>query len=417
MKDRIRPWNVLASRDFGLFWSSLLVSAVGSQLTSVAMAWQIYEMTNSPLQLGITGLFRAAPIILFSLTGGWLADRLDRRRLLIVTQIVALLLSLALAVLTDTGRVRVWHIYAVAFLSTAVMVFDQPARSAIIPSLVPREHLATAFALNITLRQGALLTGPFIGGVLIAWAGLSWSYYIDAASFLGVIVCLFYMRVRQTDKPPAREPALKSMREGFVFVWDHSAILALLVMDTCVSFFGAYRAMMPVFARDVLGVGPTGLGVLLGAPALGALVGSSAVMGWSGLSRKPRLIIPITLLYTLGLVFFGLSRWFALSFSVALLLGAVDSVGETLRMTIIQLLTPDELRGRVQGLVHVFVIGGPFMGHAQIGLMASAFGAPGAVIAGGVIGSAIVAIMAKRITQVRADSGGAPSLELRSDER
>jgi MFS family permease len=400
MKNRVRPWDVLASRDFGLFWSSLLISGIGSQLTSVAMAWQIYEMTNSPLQLGITGLFRAAPIILFSLTGGWLADRMDRRRLLIVTQIVAMLLSLVLAVLTDSGRVKVWHIYAVTFLSTAVMTFDQPARSAMIPSLVPREHLATAFALNITLRQAAFLAGPFIGGVLIAWAGLSWSYYIDAASFLGVIVCLFYMRVRQSDKPPVREPALKSMQEGFSFVWDNSAILGLLVMDTCVSFFGAYRAMMPVFARDILGVGPTGLGVLLGAPALGALIGSSVVMGWSGLSRKPRLIIPITLCYTFGLVLFGLSHWFALSFAIALILGAVDSIGETLRMTIIQLLTPDELRGRVQGLVHVFVIGGPFMGHAQIGLMASAFGAPGAVVAGGVIGSVAVALTAKRITQV-----------------
>jgi MFS family permease len=407
MKNRVIPWNVLASRDFGLFWSSLLVSAIGSQLTSVAMAWQIYEMTNSPLQLGITGLFRAVPVILFALTGGWLADRVDRRRLLIATQALAMLLSLVLAVLTDTGHIQVWHIYAVTFLSTAVMTFDQPARSAMIPSLVPREHLATAFALNITLRQTGLLAGPFIGGVIIAWAGLSWSYYIDALSFLGVIVCLFYMRVRPSETPPRRESALKSMHEGFSFVWNNSAILGLLVMDTCVSFFGAYRAMMPVFARDILGVGPTGLGILLGAPALGALVGSSVVMGWSGLSRRPRLIIPITLLYTLGLVLFGLSRWFALSFSIALILGALDSAGETLRMTIIQLLTPDQLRGRVQGLVHVFVIGGPFLGHAQIGLMASAFGAPGAVIAGGLIGSLTVGLTAKGIIQLRDASDGA----------
>jgi MFS family permease len=401
MKNRVMPWNVLASRDFGLFWSSLLVSAIGSQLTSVAMAWQIYEMTNSPLQLGITGLFRAVPVILFALTGGWLADRVDRRRLLIATQALAMLLSLVLAVLTDTGHIRVWHIYAVTFLSTAVMTFDQPARSAMIPSLVPREHLSTAFALNITLRQTALLAGPFIGGVIIAWAGLSWSYYIDALSFLGVIVCLFYMRVRPSETLPKRESALKSMHEGFSFVWNNAAILGLLVMDTCVSFFGAYRAMMPVFARDILGVGPTGLGILLGAPALGALVGSSVVMGWSSLSRKPRLIIPITLLYTLGLVLFGLSHWFALSFFIALILGALDSAGETLRMTIIQLLTPDQLRGRVQGLVHVFVIGGPFMGHAQIGVMASAFGAPGAVIAGGIIGSIAVGLTAKKIIALK----------------
>ncbi len=417
MKDRVMPWSVLASRDFGLFWSSLLVSAIGSQLTSVAMAWQIYEMTDSPLQLGVTGLFRAAPVIAFALTGGWLADRMDRRRLLMITQVVAMLLSLTLALLTDTGQIKVWHIYAITFFSTAVMIFDQPARSAMIPSLVPREHLATAFALNITLRQTAFLAGPFIGGVLIAWAGLKWSYYIDAASFLGVIVCLFYMRARPAESPPRRESPLKSMQEGFNFVWKNSAILSLLVMDTCVSFFGSYRAMMPVFARDILGVGPKGLGVLLGAPALGALIGSSAVMGWGGLTRRPRLIIPVTLFYTLGLILFGVSRWFALSFAIALLLGAVDSVGETLRMTIIQLLTPDELRGRVQGLVHVFVIGGPFMGHAQIGLMASAFGAPGAVMAGGCIGSLVVALMAKKIMRLRDDPAGAGALELAPGKR
>jgi MFS family permease len=417
MEKPVRPWNVLAERNFGLFWSSLLVSAVGSQLTSVAMVWQIYEMTNSPLQLGVTGLFRAAPVILFSLTGGWLADRMDRRRLLIATQTLALLLSLVLALLTDSGRVQVWHIYAVTFLSSALMVFDQPARGAMIPGLVPREHLPTAFALNITLRQSAHLAGPFIGGLIIAWAGLSRAYYIDAASFLAVIVCLLGMRVRPAAAPPDRQSALKSMHEGFAFVWKNSAILGLLAMDTCVSFFGAYRAMMPVFARDILGVGPTGLGVLLGAPALGALVGSSVVMGWSGLSRKPRLIIPITLLYTLGLVLFGLSRWFALSFAIALLLGALDSAGETLRMTIIQLLTSDRLRGRVQGLVHVFLVGGPFMGQAQIGLAASALGAPGAVVAGGIIGALSVGLTSRWITQIKEAADREPSFELRPDER
>ncbi|MGH7767598.1 MAG: hypothetical protein ACREQP_09105, partial [Candidatus Binatia bacterium] len=141
-----------------------------------------------------------------------------------------------------------------------------------------------------------------------------------------------------------------------------------------------------------------------------------AVMGWSGLSRKPRLIIPITLFYTAGLVLFGLSQWFALSCAIALILGGVDAVGETLRMTIIQLLTPDHLRGRVQGVVHVFVVGGPFMGHAQIGLMASAFGAPGAVVAGGIVGSIAVALMAKKVTGLRQAPGAAQSVGLRAEE-
>jgi MFS family permease len=403
MKNSVRPWRVLAERDFGLFWSSLLVSAIGSQLTSVAIAWQIYEMTSSPLQLGLTGLFRAVPIIIFALTGGWLADRMDRRRLLIITHGLEMLLSLLLGLLTDAGLVKVWHIYSVTFFSGALMMFDQPARSAMIPNLVPREHLATAFALNITLRQTGLLTGPFLAGAIIAWVGLTWSYYIDAVTFLAVILALLSMRIRQAEAAPKREPALRSMYEGFAFVWNNSVILGLLVMDTCVTFFGAYSAMMPVFARDILGVGPTGLGALLGAPALGALAGSTVVMSHRGMSRKPRLIVPITLLYTMGLILFGLSRWFALSFLIAFVLGALDAAGETLRMTLIQLLTPDQLRGRVQGLVHLFVVGGPFMGHAQIGVVASILGAPGAVIVGGLIGSAIVGWMAKNISELRAD--------------
>ena len=402
MDAQVRPWRVLAQRDFGLFWSSLLISGIGSQLTTVALAWQIYEVTGSPLQLGLVGLFRALPVIVSALTGGLLADRMDRRRLLIATQALAMLLSFLLGLLTDLGVIRVWHIYAVTFFSTALMTFDQPTRSAMIPNLVPREHLAAAFALNVTLRQTALLVGPFVAGVVIAWAGVRWSYYLDAASFLAVIGCLLSMRVAQAQPAARKESAVKSILEGFLFVRNNPLILGLLVMDTCVTFFGAYRAMMPVFAKDVLGVGAPGLGALLGAPAMGALVGSGVVMALGNPRGKARLIVSITLLYTAGLVVFALSRSFALSFFVAFLLGGFDAMGETLRMTLIQVATPDELRGRVQGLVHVFVMGGPFMGHAQVGLVAAILGAPGAVIVGGMIASAVVGMMAKRLTQLTA---------------
>src|SRR5258706_7895216 len=393
----VRPWDVLAEKNFALFWLSLLVSGIGSQLTSVAVAWQIYQITDSPLKLGLTGLFRAVPIIGFAVTGGWLADRVERRRLLIATQILSLAMSLGIALLTDSGHIRAWQIYAIVFAQSALMSFDLPARNALIPSLVRREHLATAFALSVTLRQTALLAGPFIAGVIIAWAGIRWCYYIDAASFLAVIVCLWLMRIRVAPAPSRREPALGSMIESFAFIRRSGVIWALLVMDASVSFFGAYRAMMPVFARDILMVGPTGLGALLGAPAIGALVGSGIVMAMGNPRRKARLIVAITLFYTVGVVAFALSRSFALSLAVAFTLGAVDSVGETLRMTVIQLMTPDALRGRVHGLVHVFVIGGPFLGQAEVGLAAAFLGAPGALVAGGIIGSVVVGAMARRL--------------------
>jgi len=400
MTDRVKPWQVLSARDFGLFWSSLLISSIGNQISSVTIAWQVYVITDSPLQLGITGLFRALPIIIFSLTGGVLADRMSRRRLLIVTQGCAMILALLLALLTTSGLVKVWHIYLVTFLTGAVTTFDQPARGALIPSLVPREHLATAFALNVTLRQTATLVGPFLAGIIISSLDIGSAYYFNALSFLAVLICLALMRVEETWTASKKESALHSLREGVHFVWRHGAIMALLVLDTCVNLFGAYKTMMPVFARDLLDVGPTGLGLLLGSPAAGALIGSGAVMMLGNPKRKGQMVIAVTLLYSLGLILFALSSSFWLSMVIAFALGALDAVGETLRMTVIQLMTPDHLRGRVQGLVYLFVVGGPFLGQAQLGMAATLLSVPGAVVMGGIVSVAAVAVMARRLSRL-----------------
>jgi MFS family permease len=401
MNRSVTPWQVLKQRDFGFFWLSLLFSAIGSQISTVAVAWQVYELTDSPFQLGLTGLLRALPMMLLSLPGGVLADRMDRRKLLIVTQSLAALLALTLALLTSAGQVRVWHIYAVTFLSGAVGIFDAPARTAMIPALVSAEQLASAYALNITWRQIATLGGPFIGGMLIGALGIGAAYYIDALSFLAVIVCLAFMR-RQV-KPPRdhKESPLESVRAGFNFIRDNSVILALMGMDTCVQFFGAYRSMMPVFARDILGVGPAGLGALLGVPAVGALAGSGLVLGAGNPKRKGQLIIAATLLYTIGLICFALSRSWALSLAIVFLLGLVDAIGETLRDTLVQLSTPDNMRGRVKSFDQVFMSAGTYMGHAQMGTAATFIGVPGALILGGCLGSAAVLFVAKSARSLR----------------
>ena len=395
VKPKVTPWQVLAQRDFGLYWASLLFSAVGTQISTVAIAWQVYEITNSPFQLGLTGLFRALPVMILSLPGGVLADRVDRRRLLIVTQSLAMLLALVLALLTSSGHVRVWHIYAITFLSGAVGIFDSPARAAMIPALVPSEQLASAYALNITWRQTASLAGPFVGGIVIGLFGIAASYYIDSITFLGVITCLFFMRVRATAPVEKKESPVQSVRAGFHFIRDNSVILALMAMDACVNFFGAYRAMMPAFARDILGTGPTGLGALLGVPAFGALLGSGIVMSLGNPKHKGRLIISVTLLYTVGLICFALSRSLWLSLIIVFAIGVVDAIGETLRDTLIQLTTPDRMRGRVKSFDQVFMSAGAYMGSAQIGAMATLLGVPGALICGGCLGSAAVVVVAR----------------------
>lgn len=402
MKRKVTPWQVLKQRDFGFFWVSLLFSAVGTQISAVAIAWQVYEITNSPLQLGLTGLFRALPVMILSLPGGVLADRMDRRRLLIITQTMAAFLSLALALLTFSGQIRVWHIYAVTFLSGAVGIFDAPARTAMIPALVSAEQLASAYALNITWRQIATLAGPFVGGVVIGALGLSPAYYIDAASFLAVIICLAFMRRQVKPVREKKESPLESVRAGFNFIRDNSVILGLMSMDTCVQFFGAYRSMMPAFARDILGTGPAGLGALLGVPALGALAGSGVVLAVGNPRRKGQLIISVTMLYTAGLICFALSRSLVLSLAIVFGLGLVDAVGETLRDTLVQLTTPDAMRGRVKSFDQVFMSAGTYLGHAQMGAAASLFGVPGALIMGGCIGSAAVLTIAKFSRSLRA---------------
>jgi MFS family permease len=401
VKSQITPWQVLQQRDFGLFWLSLLFSAVGSQISTVAVAWQVYEITNSPFQLGLTGLFRALPVMILSLPGGVLADRMDRRKLLIITQSLAALLAVALGLLTSTGQIRVWHIYAVTFLSGAVGIFDAPARTAMIPALVSAEQLASAYALNITWRQIATLGGPFIGGVVISVLGISPAYYIDAGSFLAVIICLAFMRRQVKPAREQKESPLQSVRAGFTFIRENTVILGLMSMDTCVQFFGAYRSMMPAFARDILGTGPAGLGALLGVPALGALTGSGMVLAGGNPRRKGRLIIGVTLLYTIGLICFALSRSITLSLLIVFCLGLVDAVGETLRDTLVQLTTPDRMRGRVKSFDQVFMSAGTYMGHAQMGAAASFIGVPGALILGGCLGSAAVLLVAKFARSLR----------------
>jgi MFS family permease len=395
VKTKVTPWKVLKQRDFGLFWVSLLFSAIGTQISAVAIAWQVYQITNSPLQLGLTGLFRALPVMILSLPGGVLADRMDRRKLLIMTQSLAALLSLTLGALTSAGKIEVWQIYAVTFLSGAVGIFDAPARTAMIPALVSAEQLASAYALNITWRQIATLTGPFVGGIVLSAWGIGQAYYLDAASFVAVIVCLASMQRRVKPAVERKESPRESVRAGFVFIRKSSVILALMGMDACVQFFGAYRSMMPVFARDILGSGPSALGLLLGVPALGALAGSGVILASGNPRRKGQLIITVTLLYTVGLICFALSRSLALSLAIVFCLGLVDAVGETLRDTLVQLTTPDAMRGRVKSFDQVFMSAGTYLGHAQMGAAASLFGVPGALVIGGCIGSAAVLTIAK----------------------
>lgn len=382
------PLAALRHRNFRLLYLGLLVSIVGSQITRVAAAWLIYELTGSAFALGLAGLFAALPLIPMSLLGGALADAVERRRLILAMQLLALLTVGALAALTATGRIAVWHLYIANFLITIVGVLDRPARQALIPSLVPPAYLLNAYTLMTVLGQVAGLTGPVIAGFVIAVAGPATAFAVDAVTFLAVIVALVLM-VMPPITGERRAISLGSIAEGLRFVRSKPIIVGLLGLDVVAMLFGYYPTLLPVFA-DLLGVGAQGYGLLTAAPAAGSLAGAS-IMLLIGRLRRPGWVMLLAVVgYALGLVGLGFSRWFPLALACGALLGLTDAISMAIRHAATQLNTPDELRGRVSSVFQISVQGGNSLGALNAGFAAALLGAGPATILGG--GLVLVAV-------------------------
>jgi len=383
-----RPVAAFRHRDFRLFYISLVAAAVGSQIQTTSNLWLIYQLTGSPLHLGLTGLARGIPILVFSLAGGVIADRMDRRRLLMITQAVAGLLSLALALLTATGRIQVWHIYVITLVGSSMNALHGPARNAMIPSLVPKEELLNALSLNSTVWQMSTLIGPALAGACIALFGLPPTYGMDGTAHLVTLTTLSTIRARPMLSPRTQS-ILKSLVEGVRFVGSQSIILVLLTMDCTATFLGSYRALLPVLAHN-LGAGPDGLGLLFSAPAAGSLLGSAVLMSLGNVRYKGLFVIGGIIAYCLCLLMLAASTWFPLSLLAASGLGFFDSVQAIPRNAVIQLITPDGLRGRVSSFQRMMTNGIPALGQAQSGAVAALLGAPLALTAGALTCAAII---------------------------
>ena len=396
LKDRFgQAYGSLKFRDFRLFYTALLVASLGSQLQSTANLWLVYELTGSPLHLGLTGLARGLPTLIFSLVGGIIADRVDRKKFLIVIQAASGLLSLTLAALTATGLIQLWHVYVITLIGSSLSAINTPSRTAIVPNLVPRPFLLNAIALNSTAWQISRLLGPALAGILIALFGLSTTYLLDGAAHLGTLFTLAAISVGAV-KQPSRGSALESLVEGLSFIRQRSIILALLSMDLAAVFFGSYRALLPVFASR-LGVGPEGLGLFLSAPAAGALVGATFILMLGNVRYKGLLVAAGILAYCASLAVLALSPWFLLSLGTTVMLGFFDSIQATPRNAIIQSITPDELRGRVSSFQRMLTNGGPALGQAQSGAVATLIGAPLTLMVGALICTVtILGILGKR---------------------
>lgn len=403
-----RAFHVLRRRDFRLLWSAGLISSLGSQIQLVAITWQVYKLTGSSLQLGLLGLFRFAPIFLFGLVGGVIADRRDRRRTFIATQIVLLIASAILAALTISDRMSMAAIYAVTFFTAIVDCVDGPAQQAFIPALVPRRELAGAMTMSNLAGDVAAVCGPAVGGLIIAHIGLGSAYLVDAVSFLAVIAALAVIKTRsgglQLDAG-GWEMAI----EGLRFLRRSPMLLGVMSVDFVANFFGAGTVLLPIFASQILDVGPSGLGLLYAAPAAGAIAGG-VVLSLARVPERPGAGIMLAVgIYGLSVAIFGLSGLFWLSLLALAISGGADAVSMALRHTLRNLLTPDELRGRIAAAHATFASGGPQLGEFESGVVASAIGAGGAIAIGG-FGTLLMAIIVSAVVPsiVRYRSGATP---------
>ena len=270
----VKPWASLASPQFRLLWLGQSFGAVGQPMREVANLWLVWELTGSALHLGLLGVVRVVPLILFSLVGGALADVVDRRKILVVSQVTNMLMGAAIAGLAITGAIQVWHIYAISLGSAVMMSFGQPARVSLIPALVPRVHLMNALTLHTTTMHASRLLGPSLGGIIIAWQGAGLAYAVNAAAFIPVIVSLLLLHVPTVERQQVRRAFNpREIVERLRFIWATPVILGFILFDVSAMVFSTYRGLLPIFADEVLGVGPAGFGTLMSAPALGFLGG------------------------------------------------------------------------------------------------------------------------------------------------
>jgi len=375
----------LKHRRFFYLWLGQLISIAGTQMQIWAIFWHIRTLTDQPIAIGGIGLARILPVIAFSLISGAVADSYNRRTIIFITQSLAGLLALGLGLLTQFGHITIWYIYLLTALQAIVVAFDGPARAALIPNLVPEEDLANAFSLNSIAFQAGAVIGPALSGIVIAVSGQAGAYYINAISYVAVLIALFLIGdVPQKIDHLVSGVNLSSIKDGIRFIVGKPIILSTMLLDFVATFFASANTLMPFIARDILHVGVVAYGWLSAAQAAGAVLAAIVVSQVHKLRRQGPLFLGAVVVFGLATVVFGLSTSFVLAWCALAVTGAADSVSTIIRNTIRQLQTPDEMRGRMTSVNQIFFQGGPQLGEMEAGLVAQIFGAPFAIISGGI---------------------------------
>jgi MFS family permease len=421
--ERGSRWQIagraLRHRNFQLFFSGQLISLIGTWMQSVAQSWLVYRLTGSALLLGSVGFASQIPVFLFAPLGGIAADRFNRRTIVIGTQTASMLLAFVLAALTLTNKVQVWHVFLLASLLGIVNAFDIPGRQSFLVDMVGRDDLMNAIALNSSMFNGARVIGPAIAGILVAKIGEGWCFFANAVSYIAVIVGLLLMRVHTPVRAAGASP-LEHMMEGFRFVNQTAPIRALLMLLGVVSLVGMpYVVLMPIFADQILHGGARGLGILMGATGVGALLGALTLAFREGVKGLGRWVAWCSAGFGISLMVFSFSHNFWLSVILLLPVGYTMMLQMACSNTLIQVMVPDALRGRVMAVYSMMFMGMAPIGALLGGALAEHLGAPLTVGMGGLaslVGAGWFALQlpkirveARQLIVAQAAGGGEPS--------
>jgi MFS family permease len=395
-------FSSLKIKDFRIYWLGMFISLIGTWIQTVAQSWLVFELTNSAFLLGLVGFLGSIPLFLLSLFGGVVADRMNKRIILIFTQTAFMVLAFVLAALTQARLITPFQIMLIAVLNGMVMAFDGPSRQAMVVELVGKEHVLNAIALNSIAFNSSRIIGPAFAGILVAAIGMSGCFYINGISFLAVIIALFLIRIKGIPKNDKNNSAIKDFKEGLKFIKNNRIILILIIMVGFISLFGiSYAILMPIFARDVLEVGVKGLGFLMSSAGVGALIAAFILARLGDFKYKGKFLILSSLVFSFSLTLFSLSRVYLFSLIALVLMGGASVSAIALINTLLQTSVSNEFRGRVMS-AFMFTFAGimPF-GNLIAGSLTHAWGVSFTVMLSGIICTAFFIIINIMYPEIR----------------
>ncbi|MGZ4921876.1 MAG: MFS transporter [Halobacteriota archaeon] len=391
---RVQTFKALYYRDYALLWTGMILSSIGTWIQVIAQSLLVLQLTNnSGVALGLVSFTQAAPFLVFSLVGGGLADRVDKRRLLLLTQSLQILFAFALGILTLTGFVQLWQILVLSFLAGMTLSFDQPARFALIPSLVPRQDLSNAISLMTIVFNGSAVVGPALGGALVLFIGYAGNFFVNGVSYAAVLVALLLMRISPVHSGRS-DSLLSDIRNGLSFIL-HERLLAKLLINYGSLMFCAstYTILLALFAVTQLGTTPAGLGVLYTATGIGTIAGSLALASLGNFARKGRLLMGSSLLLSFAVIAFALVHLYWFSFVLLLVIGAMQTVSSAVSITLLQLNSPRRMIGLVMSINTLIIMGIRPLGGFPFGALAAVVGVSASMAAGAIISAVLSAYL------------------------